>query len=143
MKTFIPALFLCIASLASCQNKKAAPELTPADKPTKSATPLYKVITPADFAAKIKEQTDLQLVDVRRPNEFAEGHIEGAVNIDFFGASFNSDFSKLDKEKPVLLYCRSGKRSGASSKKLVAMGFSEIYDLKGGFLAWMKTEGGN
>ena len=67
--------------------------------------------------------------------------VEGATNYNFLGADFNNEVAQLDKSKPVLLYCRSGKRSGAASKKLQGMGFKEIYDLQGGFLNWTKAQG--
>ena len=76
----------------------------------------------------------VQLVDVRTPDEFKSRHIEGAKNIDFFSDKFNLEFSKLDKEKPVYIYCRSGSRSKRAASKLSEMGFVEIYDLKGGIL---------
>ena len=79
----------------------------------------------------------VQLVDVRTPNEFNGGHIKNAINIDFFDQSkFEKSFEKLDREKPVYLYCRSGARSQKAARKLVTIGFSKIYDLKGGYMLW-------
>lgn len=79
----------------------------------------------------------VQLVDVRTAREYRSGHIKNALNIDFFdAANFNKSFGKLDKNKPVYLYCRSGARSKNAARKLLAMGFSEIYDLKGGYQRW-------
>ncbi|MFK5971845.1 MAG: rhodanese-like domain-containing protein, partial [Flavobacteriaceae bacterium] len=64
-------------------------------------------------------------------------HIKNAVNIDFFQKiNFEKSFKKMDKEKPVYLYCRSGARSRKSAFRLVEMGFSKIYDLKGGYMRW-------
>lgn len=77
-----------------------------------------------------------QLVDVRTPKEFKAGHIKKSKNIDFFDPSFETQFEKLDKQKPLYIYCRSGNRSRKAANKLVAMGFTEIYDLKGGYLNW-------
>jgi rhodanese-related sulfurtransferase len=86
---------------------------------------------------KAVNRDDVQLVDVRTPREFRGGHIARAVNIDYFqGADFNRAFDQLDRNKPVYLYCRSGNRSLKAAQKLVSMGFSEIYDLKGGILKW-------
>ena len=80
---------------------------------------------------------DVQLIDVRTAQEFHAGHIKNAKNIDFFQHGlFNEKFSKLDKTRPVYLYCRSGNRSQHAARKLLAMGFTDIYDLKGGFMAW-------
>ena len=83
---------------------------------------------------------NVQLVDVRTPDEYSEGHIENALNIDFFDeANFSEKFNKLDKNKPVYIYCRSGARSHKSAMKLEKMGFNKIYDLQGGYMAWKKS----
>ena len=92
-----------------------------------------KVLSPTEFRAQV-ENKKVQLVDVRTQREFNFGHIKGAKNIDFYSGLFNVEFDKLNKEKAVYVYCRSGMRSRQTSKKLVALGFTEIYDLKGGIL---------
>jgi rhodanese-related sulfurtransferase len=75
--------------------------------------------------------------DVRTPSEFHSGHIKKAINVDIFNAgNFNSYFEKLDKDKPVYLYCRSGARSQKAARKLLKMGFAQVYDLKGGYNSW-------
>ncbi|WP_298426745.1 rhodanese-like domain-containing protein [uncultured Kordia sp.] len=79
----------------------------------------------------------VQLVDVRTSLEYKSGHIENAVNIDFFDrAHFNENFAGFNKEQPIYLYCRSGNRSQRTAKKLLQIGFKKIYDLKGGYKAW-------
>lgn len=79
----------------------------------------------------------VQLVDVRTATEFNSGHIKNAINIDFFNASnFIKAFEKLDKTKPVYLYCRSGARSQKAARKLANLGFYQIFDLKGGYMRW-------
>lgn len=78
----------------------------------------------------------VQLIDVRTSNEFKSGQIKDAKNIDFHSDKFTTAFNKLDKQKPVYIYCRSGSRSRQASKKLSAMGFKEIFDLKGGILRY-------
>ena len=80
---------------------------------------------------------DVQLVDVRTIEEYNAGHIENAINIDFFDqANFNENFADFNREKPMYLYCRSGNRSQRAAKKLLEIGFKKIYDLKGGYKAW-------
>lgn len=80
---------------------------------------------------------NVQLVDVRTPNEFNTGHIKNAQNIDFFNKNdFTVNFNKLNKEEPVYIYCRSGNRSQKAARKLVNLGFKKIYDLKGGYMNW-------
>ncbi|MCP4975567.1 MAG: rhodanese-like domain-containing protein [Maribacter sp.] len=83
------------------------------------------------------QQKKVQLVDVRTPREYKGGHIGKAINIDLFqGGSFKQAFEKLDKNKPVYLYCRSGSRSKKAAQKLLDMGFEMVYDLKGGYMSW-------
>lgn len=76
----------------------------------------------------------VQLIDVRMANEFNAGHIKKSRNIDIFSARFSSEVGKLNKEKPIYVYCKSGGRSKRASKKISKLGFKEIYDLKGGIL---------
>ncbi|AUC77847.1 rhodanese-like domain-containing protein [Olleya sp. HaHaR_3_96] len=92
-----------------------------------------KVLDSTEFKTQIENKT-VQLIDVRTADEFKSGHIQNAKNIDFFSGEFNQEFNKLNKDLAVYVYCRSGSRSKQSSHKLVAMGFTEIYDLKGGIL---------
>ena len=79
---------------------------------------------------------DIQLIDIRTPQEFAQGHIKNAVNINFYSPDFMEKMNKLDKNKDLYLYCRSGNRTGTASKKLSSSGFKKIYDLKGGINNW-------
>ena len=82
---------------------------------------------------------DVQLVDVRTPEEYAEGHIEGARNIDVFDDDFLEEAQKsLDKSRPVAVYCRSGKRSADAARKLSANGF-QVTNLEGGIIAWKEN----
>lgn len=79
----------------------------------------------------------VQLVDVRTASEFNGGHIQKAVNIDFFKSNdFENAFNKFDKEAPVYVYCRSGARSMNAAKRLAGMGFKNIVNLKGGYMSW-------
>ena len=76
------------------------------------------------------------IVDVRTPEEYSEGKIGDAMNIDYYSADFKKQAEALDKTKPVLVYCRSGGRSGKSAEILEEMGFTEIYNLEGGYMGW-------
>lgn len=78
----------------------------------------------------------VQLVDVRTPKEFKSGYIDNAQNIDYKSPTFAQDILKLDKEKPVLLYCHTGGRSAKCAEKLEQAGFTKIYDLEGGISRW-------
>ena len=100
----------------------------------------YTTVSPADFAKKMAEGP-VQLVDVRTPQEYAERHLKEAVNINFNDDGFIDKADKLDKSKPVLVYCLSGGRSSKASALLTGKGFSQVYNLDGGILAW--TNAGN
>ncbi len=95
-----------------------------------------KVLNATDYKTQVVNN-DVQLVDVRTAAEFSQGALDNALNIDFFQKeNFRSKMEKLDKEKPVYLYCRSGARSNKAATLLDKMGFTKIYDLKGGYLGW-------
>ncbi|HPF10027.1 MAG TPA: rhodanese-like domain-containing protein [Flavobacteriaceae bacterium] len=99
-------------------------------------TDAIKILDKETFKKAI-EADSIQLVDVRTPQEYEAGHINNARNIDYFDqGNFTNSFEKLDKEKPVYVYCRSGNRSQKAAALLEAMGFREIYDLRGGYLGW-------
>ncbi len=97
-----------------------------------------KVLSSEEFKTQIENKNvqPVQLIDVRTPEEFHSGHIEGAINIDFYSENFLEAFNEFDKEQAIYLYCRSGNRSGKTATKLEALGFKEIYDLKGGILKY-------
>lgn len=98
-----------------------------------------KVITPEEMQALL-ELEDMQIVDVRTPEEYVTGFIDNSQNIDFKSPTFDEDIKKLDKTKPVILYCKAGGRSAKCSEKLKDAGFVKIYDLEGGITQW-KFEG--
>ncbi|MCM4167455.1 Thiosulfate sulfurtransferase GlpE [Arenibacter antarcticus] len=102
----------------------------------KVASDKIEILNAAAYSEAISGKK-VQLVDVRTKNEFLDGHISKAVNIDFFNSdNFTKSFAKMDKEKPIYLYCRSGARSRKAANKLIGMGFEKIYDLKGGYMQW-------
>ena len=95
-----------------------------------------QVLTPQEFHDAMADKKDIQLVDVRTPEEFAEGHLENAQNINISETNFITEAEKLNLEKPIYVYCRSGKRSAKAALILKDVGFKEIYDMKGGYLHW-------
>lgn len=92
-----------------------------------------KTVSVTEFEKLIK--TEGTLVDVRTNREAGEGIIEGALVIDFLGLNFEKEIVKLDKTKPVFIYCLSGARSENASEKLVESGYT-VYNLEGGVEAW-------
>lgn len=90
----------------------------------------------ADFDDRLKSTKNSQLIDVRRPEEFREGHLKGAVNMDVNAADFVKRIAKLDTSRAVFVYCRSGRRSKAALKVFKDAGFTTVYELDGGILSW-------
>ena len=88
------------------------------------------------FAEKIAVTPNPQILDVRTPEEFAAAHIDDAKNVNWLGDSFVAGSEKLDKTKPVFVYCKSGGRSQNAVAKLEELGFTTIYQLQGGILKW-------
>lgn len=103
-----------------------------------SAADGYTDMNVAQFDSYIKEP-GVQLVDVRTAQEYAEGHIAGAINIDYYDRNFVGECeAQLDKAKPVAVYCRSGHRSGLAAKALAKAGF-KVTNLEGGIMAWNRA----
>jgi phage shock protein E len=125
-------ILLCFLTIISCKEHKTEAQSTSEKKV------ISEKVVAADFKAKI-ETKDVQLIDVRTPEEYNEAHIKNAKNIDFYSEQFYSDMSKLDKNKPLFIYCRSGGRSGKAATQLSKAGF-DVYDLKGGFIDWQKQQ---
>jgi rhodanese-related sulfurtransferase len=97
-------------------------------------------VSAEEFTMQISK-ADVQIVDVRTAAEFAAGHIEGAVNIDYNNDTFFRNMAKLDKNTPVYLYCKSGGRSAKAAAAFEEADFKKVVDLAGGVEAW--TADGN
>lgn len=80
------------------------------------------------------------LVDVRTSKEFEEGHLDDAVNIDWFADNFAEKFENVDKQKPVYVYCKKGGRSIKAARVLDSLGFEKVIDLEGGYDAFVARE---
>ena len=91
-----------------------------------------------DAAAAITDNPPdgLVVLDVRTPEEFAEGHLEGAVLVDFYAADFAEQLAALDTDVPYLVYCQSGNRSGQALGVMEQLGFTSVVDVDGGIVAW-------
>jgi phage shock protein E len=85
----------------------------------------------ATFLKKIKKEK-IYLVDVRTAEEYNSGHLQYSQNIDYKKIDFKTEINKLNKKKPVYLYCRTGNRSGKAKDILKELGFKNVYNI-GGF----------
>lgn len=97
-------------------------------------------IDPATFATAAS-QPGVVVLDVRRPDEFAAGHLPGAVNINQEGADFASQVAALDPSKTYAVYCHSGRRSALALDQMAQAGVTRAYDLAGGISAWQAAGG--
>ena len=105
--------------------------LSSAQSPADSA----KVVSVEKFQ-KLSSKKKNILIDVRTPEEMQEGHLEGALNINFLSEGFENEIKQLDKTKTYLLYCRTGKRTAKAGAAMKAAGFKKVIMLDGGITAW-------
>ena len=122
--------FLACSSSSEGENKPVDHSAAPAQNT------IYERLNVPDFQAKLATVPNPQLVDVRTPEEFANGNIAGAVNINIHDADFLQNINKIDKNKPVFVYCQAGGRSKKCAEKMKSLGFSEIYELEPGYAGW-------
>ncbi len=120
MKNLFYIITLLLAVTVSAQQKKA------------------QLVTPSQFAKEIAANK-VQLVDVRTPKEYKAGHIQNAVNIHLYDKDFEQRIDKLDKNKPVYVYCKVGGRSAEAVEIIQAKGFKKIVELDGGIDAWAEA----
>lgn len=85
---------------------------------------------------KQMEDSASQIIDVRTPEEYAEGHIANAVNMNINNPNFETLIVSLNKEQPVMVYCKAGGRSAKAAGILKDNGFKQVYDLDGGIIGW-------
>jgi phage shock protein E len=128
-------LTILLTAIATCTTQAGS------DKPAKSLaaepTSAVKNVSPDEADALIKGKPGVLILDIRTPDEFAKGHIPGAKNVDFFSDDFAKQVAALDSNKPVLVHCASGGRSGQAMETLTGMKkFGAIYHLKAGFSGW-------
>ena len=92
-------------------------------------------LNPAEFQAKSQE-AGVVLLDVRTAGEFAAGHIDGAINIDVEGMTFEGEIANLDKTKTYAIYCQSGRRSRIAVESMTKAGFTTLFNLDQGIGSW-------
>ncbi len=137
MKIKLNFVLIILLSFGMMSCKEPASGTQPEQKIEKSEIQdVVRVVNSEEFSSRINAVGDVQLIDVRTPEEVAEGTIAGAVNFDFRAEGFEEKLKVLDKDKAVYVFCRSGGRSANAAAIMKELGFSEIYDLEGGITAW-------
>ncbi len=95
----------------------------------------FKNISQEETLLKMQEQ-NVVILDVRTPSEFAEGHLESAINIDFYASDFEDKLQDLDATKTYVVYCKSGGRSANAAGKMATLGINHVFNVLGGFSVW-------
>ena len=98
-------------------------------------SPGFHDVKVAEFE-KLAKAGNGTTLDVRTPKEYAEGHVNGSINMNYFDKDFKNQVGKLDKAKPVYVYCHSGGRSSKAMSIMKSQGFATVYNLTGGYSAW-------
>jgi rhodanese-related sulfurtransferase len=93
-------------------------------------------LTPDEFAKSMRAHPEAIILDVRTPEEFGSGHLPGALNIDIRGYDFHEQVENLDPQKAYYVYCHAGGRSASACRFMESKGFEEVYNLRGGMMAW-------
>ena len=104
-----------------------------------SSDAVLETVSPEAAAEAIANTPDVVVLDIRTPEEFAEGFIEGASNIDFYGSDFASQLDALDKEAPYVVYCRSDNRTGQAMEVFADLGFTNVTEIDGGIVNWYES----
>ncbi|MCO6466369.1 MAG: rhodanese-like domain-containing protein [Bradyrhizobiaceae bacterium] len=98
----------------------------------------FKNVTPAE-AKQLIDKGGVIILDVRTEGEWNQGHLKGATRIDVMDKQFKQKVSKLDKSKPIVVYCAVGGRSAYASDDMVKLGFTKVYNMDGGIKGWRKA----
>ena len=101
------------------------------------SSPEINIISESDFIEL--QGSEYTLIDVRTQDEFDSGHINSAINLDFYSDTFKNDILSLPKNETIVLYCRTNNRSGKTATILQENGYKDILVIKGGINEWVKN----
>jgi rhodanese-related sulfurtransferase len=132
MKRLIMLTFFGL-TIASCGQTEEVTQTSVEEIKASNETKRLERVDEVTFLSFIQDNKDVQIIDVRTPGEYSDGFIPNAVNIDFNGDDFKGEINKLDKNKPVLIYCHSGGRSGKALNMMKDMNFTTVLELEGGY----------
>ena len=134
-----PIITLYTIFLFSCTEEQNSSQIETGIKTEVQASTIAKNITVQEFK-QLTEEGNGVIIDVRTPGEFTRGNIKGAKNINIT-IDFSEEIQKLDKNKPIYLYCAMGGRSSRAMQIMKHMEFKEVYNLIGGYSAWVIQKG--
>ena len=93
-------------------------------------------VSTSDAYALIESRPDTVIIDVRTPEEYQAGHLNGAINLDYYSGGFLGRLKALDKSSTYLVYCRKGIRGGMALEMMRSLGFKKVYNILGGLALW-------
>lgn len=131
-------IYTAVLFLVACGNAQTEGNENTTSEATQTAQ-IAEDVDAAAFAKLIEEKSNAQLLDVRTPEEVAQGIIPNAGHIDFYSDDFDAQLSQLDPNRPVLVYCAAGGRSGKAMNAMKKLGFQEVYNLDGGYRGWSEA----
>ena len=132
---------LCLSALVLLLAAISGHSVEPAASPTATATAsAVQDLSPEEAAALLQKKPQVVILDVRTPDEFADGHLEGARNLSLLGGTFEKELPKLDPSKEYLVHCAAGTRSAKALTKLKAANFQHVYHLPSGFNGWKNAQ---
>jgi rhodanese-related sulfurtransferase len=125
-----------LAAAASIADQAGPPPVQPASAPAAAGVSLPLISPQALLERQAKGDSSLFVLDVRSPEEFASGHVPGAVNVPYDQVA--SKLAEIPKDKDVVLYCKSGRRAGLAAEVLQANGYAKLEHLQGDMPGWSK-----
>lgn len=127
MKTLLYSItFFSLTGIFSCQTQTNSSQ----------NNTIHQTISVDEFDKKLADK-NIQLIDVRTPDEYKQGHLKNALNYNINSSEFENQLSGLDKSKPIMVYCLSGGRSASAAEVMSEKGFREVYNMQGGIMKWM------
>lgn len=132
------AIVCMIVCSISCKGQNTSAEVDTTPTLEKATVVSYKNVDVTEFNKAIENGKEIILLDVRTPEEIADGKVPEAIEYNYYDEDFADKINAMDKDKSYYIYCRSGGRSAKTAQMMIKNGFSEVYNLKGGYTAWSK-----
>ena len=137
--TLVRSTLLCLTLLGLHSATTGCADAASPSSEIEAAQPgaaIARDVSVTELKAMLGDRPDILLIDVRTDKEWEDGHLPGAAFLDFLEDDFESIAFTLPKDRPIALYCAAGGRSEDAMKRMAKAGFSELYNLRGGFYDW-------
>lgn len=138
---FSPIPFVLLMAVAGCSTEAA--EVADAAEPAAAQASVSREVSVSEARTMLEGGEGPAVIDVRTPEEFEAGHIDGALNINFRSEDFAAEIAKLDKSQPYILHCKTGGRSAKALAEMEAQGFENIAHMVDGYDGWSAASAEN